>query len=150
MTIKELVEQAHANAVEHGFWDKPIVDKGVSIALMHAELSEALEELREARPDIWYACKDPQNQWTQFGGRDGYVPVCVKTRDFGACATRNKTEVDACRKRGAKPEGVAIELADCVLRIADYCGQYGIDLEAALQIKMEYNQNRPYRHGKVW
>lgn len=46
-----------------------------------------------------------------------------------------------------KPEGIPIELADVVIRIADFCGLYGIDLEAALAQKLAFNQNRPYRHG---
>ena len=46
-----------------------------------------------------------------------------------------------------KPEGIPIGLADCVVRIFDFCGLYGIDLEHALRIKMDYNTSRPYRHG---
>ena len=46
-----------------------------------------------------------------------------------------------------KPEGVASELADTVIRIADMCGALGIDLEAAIVAKVAYNAGRPYRHG---
>lgn len=46
-----------------------------------------------------------------------------------------------------KPEGIPIELADCVIRIFDFCGLHNIDLEKALELKMEYNKTRPYRHG---
>ena len=46
-----------------------------------------------------------------------------------------------------KPEGIPIELADTIIRIFDFCGLHNIDLEHALTIKMEYNKNRPYRHG---
>ena len=49
-----------------------------------------------------------------------------------------------------KPEGVPIELADAIIRIADFCGLHGIDLEAAIEAKMEYNRTRPRRHGKVF
>lgn len=45
------------------------------------------------------------------------------------------------------PEGIPIELADVVIRIMDMCGLYGIDLEEAIEIKMEYNKTRPCRHG---
>lgn len=46
-----------------------------------------------------------------------------------------------------KPEGVASELADVLIRVFDMCEHYGIDLEDALNKKMEYNKSRPYRHG---
>lgn len=50
-------------------------------------------------------------------------------------------------QKPSKPEGIPIELADCVIRIFDFCGLYDIDLEQALRIKMEYNATRPFRHG---
>lgn len=46
-----------------------------------------------------------------------------------------------------KPCGIPIELADVVIRIADMCGLYGIDLEGAIKQKLEYNRGRAYRHG---
>ena len=35
-----------------------------------------------------------------------------------------------------------VELADAVIRIADYCGAYGYDLGGAIIEKMKYNANR--------
>lgn len=35
-----------------------------------------------------------------------------------------------------------VELADAFIRIADYCGRWGYDLEGAVQEKLEYNKNR--------
>lgn len=46
-----------------------------------------------------------------------------------------------------KPEGVPIELADTIIRIADMAGRWGIDLDAAIEQKMMFNENRPYKHG---
>lgn len=46
-----------------------------------------------------------------------------------------------------KPEGIAVELADCVIRIMDACAYYGVDLEEVLARKVAYNGTRPYRHG---
>jgi len=46
-----------------------------------------------------------------------------------------------------KPEGVPSELADVIIRIADLCGKYGIDLEAAIIEKCAFNRTRPIRHG---
>ena len=55
--------------------------------------------------------------------------------------------LEAMRNHGKKEE-LAEELADCCIRIFDYCGARKIDLEKALLKKMEYNKSRPYRHGK--
>ena len=46
-----------------------------------------------------------------------------------------------------KPEGIPIELADCIIRILDYCAYYEIDIEKAIKVKMEYNKTRSIRHG---
>ena len=46
-----------------------------------------------------------------------------------------------------KPEGVGVELADVIIRVADMAQEMGIDLRTILHIKMLYNDTRPYRHG---
>lgn len=122
MEINEMVKKAHENAVNHGFWNPPL-DFGTAIALIHSELSEALEEEREGRPMVWYKCNEA----------DG----------VSTCAPQDETD---CLSK--KPEGVAVELADAVIRIADLCGHLGIDLDAAIRMKMAYNECRPYKHGK--
>lgn len=47
----------------------------------------------------------------------------------------------------AKPEGIPIELADLVIRAFHFAYYFGIDLEAAIDRKMTYNDTRPYKHG---
>lgn len=103
-SINELVNEAHQNAINKGFYEEPRTF-GESIALMHSELSEALEDHRNGRGllEIYY--------------------------------------------EGEKPCGIPVELADTVIRIFDTCGDLGIDLETAIQIKMDYNATRPIRHG---
>jgi len=60
---------------------------------------------------------------------------------------RNGHTMDDIYLKDGKPEGVPIELADCVIRILDTCEKYGINLEDAIMCKHKYNMTRPYRHG---
>jgi len=57
------------------------------------------------------------------------------------------TEIYYNSNKPSKPEGIPVELADCVIRIFDFCGKYNIDLQSAIEQKMAYNKTRPYRHG---
>ena len=41
-----------------------------------------------------------------------------------------------------------IELADCVIRIMDYCEYKGWSLATAILDKSAYNAERPHKHGK--
>jgi NTP pyrophosphatase (non-canonical NTP hydrolase) len=46
-----------------------------------------------------------------------------------------------------KPEGVASEFADILIRLLHYSNVHGIDLEAEYHRKMAYNEQRAWRHG---
>jgi len=46
-----------------------------------------------------------------------------------------------------KPEGIASEYADIVIRVCHYAEVLGFDLEAEILRKLDYNMTRPYRHG---
>ena len=49
---------------------------------------------------------------------------------------------------GGKPEGIAVEMADCLIRILDWFGHEGLDVDEIMRQKMAYNRGRPYKHGK--
>lgn len=46
-----------------------------------------------------------------------------------------------------KPEGIAVEMIDCVIRIFDYLAEMNIDVDDVMNKKLEYNDTRTYRHG---
>jgi NTP pyrophosphatase (non-canonical NTP hydrolase) len=49
-----------------------------------------------------------------------------------------------------KPEGLASEYADILIRVGHYATLLGIDLEYEVERKLKYNMTRGYRHdGKL-
>ena len=79
LNLVDFSKEVYQNAVDHG-WHESNRSVAEIVALIHSELSEALEEYRCSRPMVWY-------------GENG------------------------------KPEGIAIELLDAVIRILDFCGK---------------------------
>ena len=129
MTLNEYRDKIHENAVAHGWWDEER-SFGDIVALCHSELSEALEEYRSGRPMEWRQC----NTW---GG------VC----DREECSHFSNALDCILGQMENKPEGIAVEMADCLIRILDWCGKEGVDIDRIVQEKMAYNETREYRHG---
>lgn len=123
MTLKEIMQDANQIAVEKGFWDGPVRTMGDQIALMHSELSDALEDFRD----------------------HGYDPSSFLFTTMES--DHNDRPVSYWIEHGKKPEGIASEFADVIIRIADTCAHYGIPLEKAIELKMAYNRTRPIKHG---
>ena len=46
-----------------------------------------------------------------------------------------------------KPDGIAVEMIDCMIRILDYLKKEGLNIEFILREKHNYNKSRPYKHG---
>jgi len=137
-SMNEWAAEIHENAIAHGWWDDPQRSFGEIIALCHSELSEALEEYRNKRPMLYYPCNTGS--------------VCCEERgDKGvSCGSRvwnPETPEIYCKAKSDKPEGAAVEMIDCMIRILDWCGFMGVDVDAILEAKHEYNKTRPYRHG---
>ena len=125
--LNKLRDEIHQNAQNHGWWDENRTF-GEIIALCHSELSEALEEYRDGKNNIYcYPCVHQQRPFKEHS--DSRCTECLKAHSE------------------RKPEGIAIELSDCIIRILDYCGHAGIDIEEAIRIKHEHNKTRPYKHG---
>lgn len=122
MNMNEWAREIHENAVNHGWWE---TDRELPeiLMLIVSELSEALEEYRKG--DMI----------------DGRIS-CMHYYSGGVYVANAPT---VCCK---KPEGIAVEVIDALIRILDWCGKEGIDVEALVKEKHEYNKTRPYKHGK--
>ena len=92
--VNELAAEAHANAVTHGFYDAPDSDR--NFALMHCELSEAIQAERS-----------------------------------DAAMLNHVLDMDEKR---VIPEGIAVELADFVIRLLDYAAWQGIKIPVQARI----------------
>lgn len=113
MNWTKLSKKIHANAAAHGWWEEERSLDEIC-ALIHSELSEALEEYRAGRPNVWYAC-GISNANCEPRHYHYTVHCCI-----------------GCGYRDEKPEGIAVELADAVIRILDLFGKSGIDAEYAM------------------
>ena len=125
LKINDFVKEIGKNAVAHG-WHDGEHNFGELLALCHCELSEALEEYRKGKKIT-----------------ETYFTSGENLKEIKEAIALNKT-VSEIKK---KPEGVPTELADVIIRIFDICFWYGIDIEAAILQKHEYNKTRKYRHG---
>lgn len=67
--------------------------------------------------------------------------------DSGAETWFNYVRRNAAMPKG-KPEGLGSELADVVIRCFQLADDIGIDLAKELEQKMDYNDGRPFQHGK--
>lgn len=103
MDLNVLVQQAHEMSRLKGWHDDPRTPLEIH-ALVHSEIAEATECVREGAPAFAF---DP----------------------------------------AGKPLGEAVELADVVIRIADWFGTNGWNLNEVVTAKLLYNSTRSHRHG---
>lgn len=50
-------------------------------------------------------------------------------------------------KSTPKPEGISVEIADCMIRLFDTVGFYLLPIREAYALKTEYNKTREHLHG---
>lgn len=122
--LNQLCDDAHANAVEKGFYERKR-ELPELLMLTVSELSEAMEADRAKEPVFTMA------ELNEIARAAADGPE-AELGEYHNCV------------RGTVPE----EIADAFIRLFDLCGYYGIDIDAHIAAKMKYNATRPRKHGK--
>jgi NTP pyrophosphatase (non-canonical NTP hydrolase) len=118
MHIWEMARLAHDNAQLHGFWDGDMVNETNIVRLSGPRFSECLMLIVSEAAE---ALEDYR--------QNGLEGEWLRVREDG------------------KPEGIASELADIIIRVGDLSQALGIDIDQVVADKMKYNATRPFRHG---
>lgn len=124
MNLNELSQEIHAISKSKGFYE-PSEKKntGEVIALVHSELSEALEADR--------------NGYNEIINDD----ILTKLGQFDNETFKKAFELHI-------KDTFADEWADALIRILDFAAYKKMNIEQHVKLKMRYNSLRPYKHGK--
>ena len=170
MNLTELQREAHAIAKAHGWWDEERTF-GDLIALVHSELSEALEWYR-TWGGVRLGSNPPESMTNDLGQPIGVASeladVVIRVADMAEHYDwALEVDDDPCSVPFANsfgswvaelhyrvatayatyPANTSWCLSRVVALVQEMAAHYGIDLDAAIEAKMEYNRTRPYRHG---
>jgi len=150
--INEFSKQIHENNKAKGFYD----DKkniGEMLALIHSEVSEALECDRKGKYYFNSICDD-HREWLIDRMAD---PNRTTFREWliDGMADLNETTFsdDNFFKEQFEnwiKDTFEDELADIMIRVMDLAAFKGVNLEKHIKVKMRYNALRPHKHGKKY
>ncbi len=171
--LNGIIAKAHKTAVEHGWWEAGERDPDEVHALIHSELSEALEHYRKdamsvfhhsnGKPDgfgveiadVVVRCADSlgrvgyQSKLTYFSHESMAKYDFVTGKKASLYINKLHDMVSATSRNDGFKSVQLMMLEDIIWACAWVCQQLDVDLEQALELKMAYNETRPYRHGNL-
>lgn len=164
MILKDLAHSVHEQAVKSGFYeDRSTADSESRlgmIALIHSEISEALECIRA---DQWTDYRTEDKPTKPQGLPSELADTVIRALDFSVFynikileplrGIRHVEHISA-KKAAAyiadmhqvtTDEDMQLLIQQCY-HLAAMCA---VDLDNAIRDKADYNRSRPYKHGKT-
>lgn len=122
MNLNELAKKAHENAVNKGFYEKPL-EIGTLLMLVVSELGEALSADQHNRKPLigWYK-------------KDLTIKGIDLVESYKMCIKDTFED----------------EISDAMIILLGICHHKEIDIEWHIEQKMKYNEGREYLHGKAY
>lgn len=133
------VEQEIFDTAEASGWHEHDRELPEALALIHSEVSEALEAYRDGM-------EETANQY-RYKTTDVVVDPSDEYGEYVYMTLPKMPHIHDGTPVLGKPEGVASELADVIIRVLDYSRQKNIQTIPVMLQKMEFNKTRGYRHG---
>lgn len=111
-----------------------------------ADLNELRDEIYDdaVKHGLWNEA-EALRVWAYCGKRTKYAIDRVRRED---CAMRIRDEVEELYDEAYDANHYTEELADVIIMALSVAGYLGIDIDKAVQAKMEINRGREWRHGK--
>lgn len=126
-SLNKLRDEAYQNALHKGFYDKES-ETASKLALIHSEVSEALEADRKGKYCLIADIDDVEKTLQKdYIVEDDLIFKMIYEDEI----------------KGTFEE----EMADIIIRVLDLCGNKKIDIEGHVFAKMKYNSMRPHMHG---
>jgi hypothetical protein len=125
-TVNQWCDAVYANAKEKGWYNEER-ETGTMHMLMVSEVAEATEASRAGKPPVYLYDKVTHSE------------LPVNNHILQTAIDNPSADI--------KPEGEAVELADCVISVMDYFAHKGWNLEQTIALKHSYNKTRSFKHG---
>lgn len=173
LVINEVGQEMYEISANHGFHNPGgggLDEEAIFLMALHGEISSHWEKLRRGEPvspldhRIFDRARTRVEQTTSAISKLDPILPGGEVVDVGRMArfivnligeaselweaTRMGELDEPCDKKGCSLTCEAEEMADLGIRLMDIAVARRIDLGEAMRLKAQYNEGRPYMHGK--
>lgn len=174
MNYNKLAEEAHENAVKHGFWENKVSNEHC-LMLVITEIAEMVEAHRVSRKANTAAYNEMPNKQIGFEKfikntmEDEMADIVIRLADLAGALGVNFEKMSPCRyyrayskfsftenvfalSKGLCRDGIGIEkrIQFGLDFVTKWAQELNIELAFFVAQKMRYNVMRPYRNGKQY